>query len=160
RGETLRTLAPCWKKALASGSDVAMTTVAGRRYWLHDLSSERLLKLERDRDVCVELLQRRGVLDDDRRDAVRALARFDSKPEVAVVIEAIQSLDAKRENADSSVVFDLVRQLTGREATELATARGELEKQAISARQPILRQIGFASLVNVDRSDAKAWELA
>jgi putative heme-binding domain-containing protein len=160
RGETLRTLDPYWKKALADGRQVAFTTAAGARYLLHHISNDQLLKRDRSRPVCVELLSRPGILDEIRREAVRALAEFDKKPELTVIIETIQALDRKQDKADTSVVFDLVRQLTSRNPAELAGARAELEKLATSARQPILRQIGFVSLINVDKSAERAWELA
>ncbi|MDZ4687685.1 MAG: discoidin domain-containing protein, partial [Planctomycetaceae bacterium] len=62
--------------------------------------------------------------------------------------------------ADVGVVFDLVRQLTGRSSQELSSARAELQKLAQSAKQPVFRQIGFASLIAVDDSVEPAWELA
>ena len=158
--ETFRTLNPLWKKALASSRPVGFTTEAGARYLLHNISNEQLLKRERNRAVYQEILTRAGLLDENRREAVQALARIDKKPELSVIIEAIQSLDQKQQAADTSLVFDLVRQLTSRNATELAGARAELEKLATSAQQPILRQIGFVSLINVDKSADKAWELA
>jgi len=75
-------------------------------------------------------------------------------------MDSIKTLDAKETNINVSVVFDLVRQLTGRSTAELGTARAELEKLAISARQPVFRQIGFVSLLNVDGSVDRAWNLA
>jgi putative heme-binding domain-containing protein len=160
RDETLRTLEPYWKKALASDRPVAFTTDAGTRYWLHNVSNERLLKMKRSRAVCLEMLARPGLLDENRREAVRDLARIDKKTELSVIIETIQSLDQKQDQADASVVFDLVRQLTSRNAAELSSARAELQRLATSARQPILRQIGFVSLINVDQSPEQAWSLA
>lgn len=160
RGETLKTLDPFWKKALAAGQDIAMSTAAGSRYLLRHISNEQLLKRDRSRDVCLEMLQRPGLLDDDRRQAVQAIARFDNKKETDVIIETIRGLDQSQGKVDTSVVFDLVRQLTARNAGELTAARAELEKLAIAARQPILRQIGFVSLIGVDKSPERAWELA
>jgi putative heme-binding domain-containing protein len=42
----------------------------------------------------------------------------------------------------------------------LTAARSELEKLATTAKQPIFRQIGYVSLVNVDGDAAQAWDLA
>ena len=160
RGETQRTLDPHWKRALADNRDIGFTSEAGARYLLQNISNDQLLKRPRNRAVCLELLSRPGILDEDRRAAIRALAEFDKKPELTVIIETIQSLDHKQDKADTSVVFDLVRQLTSRPGAELAPARAELEKLATSARQPILRQIGFVSLINIDKSTDRAWALA
>ena len=160
RNETLKTLDRYWKKALADNRDIHFTTDAGQTYLLRHISSEQLLKRDRTRAVCVEMLARPGLLDDQRREAVRTLAKLENKPELTVVIEAIRSLDAAPGKVDTSVVFDLVRQLTSRGPAELAGARGELEKLATTARQDVLRQIGFVSLLGIDQSSDKAWRLA
>ncbi|MEX0675798.1 MAG: PVC-type heme-binding CxxCH protein [Pirellulales bacterium] len=160
RTETLKTLDPFWKKALDEGMAIAFTTDAGRRYLLENISSERLLKMERSRAVCREILNRPGLLDDERREAIRILARLDGKSELGVIIDVLESLDAAASRPDQSLVFDLVRQLTGRGAHELAGARTELEKLATTARQRVLRQIGFVSLVSVDKSADGTWQLA
>ncbi len=68
--------------------------------------------------------------------------------------------DQNRVQAEQSVVFDLVRQLTGRRTGELAAARAELENLATSAKQQTFRQIGYVSLITVDGSPDKAWNLA
>ena len=158
--ETLRTLDAYWQDALQSGADVALTTDAGRRYWLAAISNEQLLKRDRNRDVCEEMLRRVGLLDEDRADAVRRLADLNNKSELDIIIAAIRGLDDAQSTADPSLVFDLVRLLTGRTAEELAPARAELQRLATSARQPILRQIGFVSLLNIDQSPEQAWQLA
>ncbi|MEX0977691.1 MAG: HEAT repeat domain-containing protein, partial [Pirellulales bacterium] len=87
RGETQKTLDPYWKKALDAGQPIAFTTDAGRRYLLQNMPGAQLVKLERNRDVCREILKRPGLTDDERREAIRDLARFDNKPETAVIIE-------------------------------------------------------------------------
>jgi putative heme-binding domain-containing protein len=160
RGETLKTLEPYWNKALADAAPIALTTDAGRRYLLHAIPNERLRTLDRDRAVCAEMLRRPGLLDEERREAVRTLAGLDNASELTVTIDALRAIDAQDTQAEPSLVFDLVRLLTARQASELAASRAELEKLATSARQPILRQIGLVSLVNVDRSPDRAWELA
>ena len=95
RGETLRTLDPYWKKALAANRPVAFTTDAGARYLLQHISNEQLLKRDRSRAVCLEMLDRPGLLDEDRREAVRRLAELDNKTELTVIIETIHALDAE-----------------------------------------------------------------
>jgi putative heme-binding domain-containing protein len=160
RAETLKTLDPHWKAALADGRGIAFTTDAGRRHLLRSIDNERLLKLARSREVCREMLSRPRLLDEDRAAAIRKLAELDHKSELAIVIAVLNEIDSSAANPDASLVFDLVRQLTSRRAEELSAARAELEKLAISARQNVLRQVGFATLVNVDRSGDRAWELA
>ena len=158
--ETMRTLEPIVKRATAAGERIAFTTEVGARYFLRELSTEQLLAEPRSKAVYLEMLYRPGLRDEQRQEAVRELAKLDNRTELDVVIGAIRSLDEKESAADPSVVFDLVRQLTGRSAAELASARAELEKLATSARQPMFRQIGFVSLISVDGSVDRAWELA
>lgn len=160
RDETMKTLDPYLKAALADGRRPAFTSEAGARFFLKNLSLEKLLKEERTRAVYLEMLYRPGLQDEVRREAVRGLAKFDGKPELRVVMDAIKYMDEKQANADVSVVFDLVRQLTRRGTSELAGVRGELEQLAATAKQPVFRQIGFVSLINVDGTVDQAWNLA
>ncbi len=180
--EVARTLQPLFDEAAKAGRAVVFKTDAGRRHVLKGLSNESLLKEPRDRIVLVEMLYRSGLSDAQRRDAVKALAQIEKVSELQVLIAAINALDGggsrSRETSDSvarlvgslttsatkkveqSVIFDLVRQLTSRSATELTLARAELEKLATSAKQPIFRQIGYVSLIAVDGHVDAAWKLA
>lgn len=159
-GETMRTLQPLVDLAKADNRRISFSTPAGARYFLRSLATEQLLKEPKSREVLFELLYRPGLQDEQRREAIGGLSRMDGKPELRVVMDAVAALDASRSQADSSVVFDLIRQLTGRSAAELTSARAELEKLATGARQPVLRQIGYASLMGVDGSIDKSWALA
>ena len=160
RGETMKTLGPILQRAIDGGQRVEFATDVGARYFLRSMSTEQLLKEARSRPVYLEMLYRPGLQDEHRLEAIRGLAGLDKKAELAVVMDAIQVLDAKESGVDTSVVFDLVRQLTSRGSGELAAARAQLEKLATGAKQPILRQIGFVSLISVDRGIDKAWALA
>src|SRR5207249_10213954 len=93
------------------------------------------------------------------REALRGLAQADNKTELRELFDAIARIDQKKETRDEAVVFDLVRLLGGRKASELAEVRAELVKLATAANQPVMRQIGYVSLINVDGSAEKAWEL-
>jgi putative heme-binding domain-containing protein len=158
--ETRRALDPIWKAAIASAKTIPVTTDAGARFFLRNITLEQLLKLPRTRSVNLELLYRSGVRDELRREALRALAREDKKPELRVLLDAIARIDDKTENRDEQTLFDLIRLLAGRTPTELSGIRADLEKLALASRQPVIRQIGFVALVNVDGNTDKAWTLA
>ena len=178
--EVLRTLQPLLDNATKGGQRVPFKSEAGARYVLKGLSNDDLLKEKRDRLVLTEMLYRPGLRDEHRREAIREIAKLDKKPELRVIMDGIARLDGSHarqsvgdsgsafprsgergyESVDTSVVFDLVRQLTGQSASELTTARAELEKLATSAKQPIFRQIGYVSLINVDDNVDAAWKLA
>lgn len=159
-GETMRTIEPYWKAVLAKGETVPVTTDAGARFFLKNMSNEQLLAMKKSRAVYLEMLYRPGLQDDQRRVAVRGLAAEAKKSELSVLLEAVQTLDTKEKARDESVVFDLLRLLASRGGGELAAARGELEKLATSAKQPDIRQVAFVTLVSVDGSADKAWALA
>jgi len=158
--EVMRTLQPLMDKAKADGKQLAFKSEAGARFLLKGISNDDLLKQKRDRLVLTEMLYRPGLRDEHRREAVRELAKLDNKTELRVIMDTILALDGKAANVDTTVVFDLVRQLTSRRAAELVSARAELEKLATTARQPIFRQIGYVSLINVDDKIDPAWKLA
>ena len=160
RGETLRVLEPLWQQAVSEGREVAVTTEAGARYLLRNMPLEQLLQRERTRPVCLELLFRPGVQDEQRRQALDTLAAFDGRPQLETLLDALRTIDGRDDARDQNTVFDLVRLLSGRSAAELTEVRGELEALAVSARQPIIRQVSYVALMTIDGSSDRAWTLA
>jgi putative heme-binding domain-containing protein len=165
RQETLRALEPYWKKALAEGREVAFTTQAARRYFLTRVGTEDLLKIKRNRSIYQELLLRRGVRDEFRREAAAELAKLDRQSQVQILLEAALSQDGQRAQGpaaagmDESVAFDLTRLLTSQPAAELARARATLVKLATEAKAPVTRQLGYLALIAADGDATPAWEL-
>jgi putative heme-binding domain-containing protein len=159
RGETLKALEPYVKKAIAEGRDIPFTTDAGARYFLKNISTDDLLKMKRSRGVYVELLFRKGVRDEFRREALAGLAKLEGKGEVPMLVDAIRTHDKQEANQEESVVFDLVRLLTSHPAAELAGVRANLEKLATGARTAVARQLGFVALIAADGNADKAWAL-
>ena len=160
RGETMKTLEPYWRKAVAEGKTLAITSEAGSRFFLGRLSLDDLLKMTRTRAIDVELLSRKGVRDEIRRDAVIDLAKIDKKPELTVLLRAIKALDERGGEGNDAVAFDLGRLLTSREAGELTAARLDLEGLAATGRGPVTRQLGYLALIAADGGVDKAWTLA
>ncbi|HEY7157121.1 MAG TPA: PVC-type heme-binding CxxCH protein [Gemmataceae bacterium] len=162
RGETMKTLKPIVLKA---GKEIHFTTTAGARFFLKNVSTDELLRLKRTPAVYVELLFRKGVRDEFRREALAGLAKGQNKSELRVLLDAIRNQDEQADSkhpsatTDESVVFDLIRLLTGRPAAELTEARGELVKLATEAKLPVTRQLGFVALFAADGSIDKAWAL-
>jgi putative heme-binding domain-containing protein len=159
KGETIKALDPYVKKAIASGQEIKFTTAAGARYFLKNVSTDNLLKLKRTRGVYLELLFRKGVREEFRKEALAGLAKIDGKPELRVLLDAMRSQDEQQSAQDESVVFDLVRLLTGRPATELAGVRADLEKLATSGKMSVTRQLGYVALIAADANVDKAWTL-
>ncbi|HVX14352.1 MAG TPA: PVC-type heme-binding CxxCH protein [Pirellulales bacterium] len=160
REQTMKSLEPLWKQALAEKREIPLTTEAGARFLLKHLSLDQLLSKERSRPVYYELLFRPGVRDEFRREALGGLAKIEKKNELDVLIDAVGMIDSGLAERDETVVFDLVRLLTGRGADQLAAMRGHIEKFATSSKQPIIRQAAFAALIGVDGDPGPSWQLA
>ncbi len=160
RGETKKQLDPIVSKAIKEGKEIKFTTTAGARYFLKNVSTDDLLKLPRSQGVYLELLFRKGVRDDFRREALTGLAKRNSKSELRVLLDAVRSHDAQGGNQEESVAYDLVRLLTDRDAKELGEARDDLVKLATTAKTPLTRELGFVALIAADGTVDKAWELA
>ncbi|RLS23588.1 MAG: dehydrogenase [Planctomycetota bacterium] len=160
RTETLKMLDPIWKDAIAKGKDVKIKSEAGARFLLRSLPVEKLITMEKTKPVCMELISRPNVRDEVRREALRTLASLEAKTEVRILLNAFVAVDAKADQTDSSVLFDMVRLLGGRSASELGSVRADLEKLATAAKTPLLRQVGFVALVNIDQSIENTWGLA
>jgi putative heme-binding domain-containing protein len=160
RGETMKALEPYVRKAIAEGRQIAFTTAAGARYFLKTVNTDDLLKLKPTAAIYRELLLRKGVRDENRRDAITGLAKLENKNELLVLTDALRIQDEQAAGQDQSVVFDLVRLLSGRRADELSGIRTELEKLATGANRPLTRQLGFVTLVAADGNVDKAWALA
>ncbi|MFO0880913.1 MAG: PVC-type heme-binding CxxCH protein [Gemmataceae bacterium] len=160
REETMKALQPHVKKAIADGRKINFTTPAGASYFLRTVSTEDLLKMDRTAGVYLELLFRKGIRDEFRREALTALAKREKKDELRVLLEAIRDQDGKsRGEGDDSVAFDLVRLLTSRPQAELVAARADLEKLATGAKQRLMRELGYAALSAADGSPEKIWAL-
>jgi putative heme-binding domain-containing protein len=160
RGETRRALDPLVSKAIKEGKEIRFTTTAGARYFLRGVATDDLLKMKRTPAVYLELLFRKGVRDEYRREALTGLARAENRDEVRVLLDAVHSRDEQEGNQDEAVAFDLIRLLTSRPAGELAGVRPDLEKLATGARTPVTRELGFVALIAADGNVDKAWALA
>jgi len=159
RGETRRQLDPLVSKAIGEGKPIAFKTPIGARYFLRNVKTDDLLKMKRDDAVYLELLFRKGVRDEFRREALAALAKAGKKAPSRVLIDAIRDHDGRGEGEDESVVFDLLRLLTGLPAADLAAVRPDLEKMATAAKSPLTRELGFAALVVADGGVERVWAL-
>ena len=159
REQSLKTLQPYVQEAIRAGKKIAFQTPAGARYFLRTVATADLMKMERTRPVCYELLFRPGVGDEARQAALASLSSFEKKPEMRMLVEAIASHD-KKEAASESVAFDLLRLMGTRTPAALAKERGALAKLAADGSQPLTRQLGYVALIAADGGSEKAWAMA
>lgn len=158
RGETLKALEPYWKKALAEGDDLPNVDDESAHLLLASVTTADLLKAKRTRYVCRELLERRGVTEQARREALTELAEQSKQSAAALTLDAITVLDG-REAGDETVLYDLGRLLIGQGPEQLRPMRERLATLALSGALPVGRQIGFAALVSADQDVDQAWSL-
>ena len=158
-GETMKAIDPILKKAIAAKTPIKFTTPAGARYFLKAVATDDLVKMDRTPGVFLELLFRSGVRDEFRREALAGLAKAEGKPELAVLVKAIENHD-KSAATEESVAFDLIRLLTSRPQAEIAGVRADLEKLALTGKTQISRELGFVALIAADGDVEKTWALA
>ncbi len=158
--ESMRTLDPIWKSALANHRPINLHTDIARRYLLKTISTEELLKMKPTQAVCLEMLYRSNIQDQDRRVALGTLAKLENKQELPVLLEVIRRVDDNQESRDPGIMFDLIRLLNGRTPNELREVRKDLEKLATGAKKNAIRQMGYLALLAVDGNVNEAWKLA
>jgi putative heme-binding domain-containing protein len=159
-GETMKTLDPYWRKAIADKQPISFTSDAGLRFLVRNTSTDELLKMERTKGVCLELLFRPGVRDEVRRDALTALAKLDNANPLEVLAKTILTQDSAESSQTESVIFDLIRLLTSSSPDDLRKVSPLLETMATQAKLPITRQLGFVAKIAADGSVDPAWALA
>jgi putative heme-binding domain-containing protein len=156
--ETKRALDPIVSKAIKDGKKIAFKTAVGARYFLRNVSTDDLLKMQpRTQGVYLELLFRPGVRDEYRREALTGLAKLGKESEAGVLIDAIRARDGEGSAQDESVAFDLLRLLTAQ--GDLSAVRPDLEKLATGAKNGLTRELAFAGLIAADRGVDQAWAL-
>lgn len=158
--ETERVLQPYWKSEMDQGRALSMTTPEGWDFYYQQLSTEALLKLPSSPEVSRQLVTRENVSDEIRLNAIRDFANRNNKTPVQELVRFIQEIDESPKPIDDSVVFDLVRILGAQGSEQLGLIRNELERFALEAKSPVIRQSGLLGLIAVDRSTDKVWTLA
>jgi putative heme-binding domain-containing protein len=153
--ESARVLDPEFKRAREAKQPIAWVTDAGRKYLYRSLSNEELAKEPRSASVYREMLLRSGLDERLRIETVEALAKADQRSPVKVVADALAALDRQEGSVDSGTVFELIRVLLGRPKQEMAELRGDMERLATEARQPVMRRIGYVGLMNIDAAGAE-----
>jgi putative heme-binding domain-containing protein len=163
--ESARVLEPEFRAAREAKQPIAFSTEAGRRFLYRSLSNDELVAEPRSPVVFREMLLRPGLDERLRQEAVEGLAAAEKTSVVRVAVDALNQLDAREGAVDPATVFDLIRVLLSRPASELAELRGDMERMATAARRPQLRRIGYVALTAIDAlgggdPSAKVWELA
>ena len=156
KAEAARVLEPEFQAARAAGRPIAFTTPAGLELLYGSMTSEQFEAEPRSPAVYRAMLLRAGLDERLRAEAVEALAKAEQTSGVRVVADALADLDRRPGEVDSMAALAVVRVLLARPGAERAELGAALEKLATEARRPILRRIGYASLMTIDAASKSA----
>ncbi len=151
-GETILALEPEWKAAVLSGSEkpFAAGNAKGLEYLVARLDTAELARAARSDAVLAALLERPGVDDETRLEALSETARRRGTAAVDVLIAALRHADAREDGHADHVGSELGRILARLEPTALARARAAIAGLAELARRPVVRRHAIAALVSAD----------
>ena len=158
--ETMATLEPYWKPALAAGKPFATDNPAAAEYLLAQISTSDLLKMPRSGPVYHALLSREGILHDYRHEALEGLAKLNKTDETFELLAALEHCDKKDKQQITSVLHDLGHLLVEHAACDLEERRGRLEQLTTKGKQAYTRQVAYAALMLSDNSIDKTWSVA
>ncbi len=156
--ETMTTLEPYWKAAIAEGKPFAIGSPAAANFVLASVTTAELVKMPRNGPVYMALLSRGGVLPQYRHEALEGLAKIHKTDLLTELFAAIERVDRSEDGHSAHVLHDLAHLLTERKAEELKAVRSRLEKLAETARMPLTRQLAYATLVTADGSLDRTWQ--
>jgi azurin/glucose/arabinose dehydrogenase/lysophospholipase L1-like esterase len=150
--ETLTTLAPHWRAAIAAGKPFAHGDPQALAFILDQVEAADLGKLPRTDAVCRALLARAGVADADRRSALAALADARGTAALTVLLETLADPAAAR--------ADLCRLLVDWPKAELRAAADRIGQLGAEAGSAEVRAAAFAAWIAGDGGAERAWDAA
>ncbi|MCI0683609.1 MAG: GDSL-type esterase/lipase family protein [Gemmataceae bacterium] len=158
--ETLTTLEPYWKPAIAKGQPFATNNPAGSAYVLGSVSNTELTQMPRSAPVYVALLSRDNILPQFREEALHGLAKINKTDFLTELFATMERIDRGGHGQSEMVLHDLGHLLSTRPAGELATQRPRIEKLAAAAKMAMTRQVAYVALITADKSIDRTWSAA
>jgi putative heme-binding domain-containing protein len=159
--ETIKALDPLVRKLASSRQPFPFPSY--KRQFVQIVSTEDLLQMERDEAVYGELLCRKGIRDELRREAATALAGSVPNGETAMLLAAARETAAAcrgRGALDDSTIIDLMRLAADSGQAALTEFRPQLADLAANGSRPVTRELAFVALVVADSGVDRAWSLA
>jgi len=157
--ETLTTLEPYWKQALAKGRPFAANNPAGAAYVLGNIPNAELLDMPRSGPVYLALLSRDNILPQYRQEAVEGLAKLNKTDFMTELLAAMERID-QGHGQGHHALHDLGHLLSGRPASELTAIRPRLERITRTARQAMTRQMAYVALASAEGKIGRVWDEA
>ena len=152
--ETLRQLAPWWRKAISEGRPLAADNPAGIDHLIKSVGNTELLKMPRTPAVLESILSRDGISDSDRNVALDAIAKLRNTPRVN---ELLRLLDAKS-STDPSAVLHMARLLPLQSSSDLKPMRANLSQLSLNGSSSELRQSAWSALALADGGFDQTWQ--
>jgi putative heme-binding domain-containing protein len=125
-------------------------------YVLGRLSNQELSAAPRSEFVYVALLERKGLNQKYRVEALEGLSKIRHTDPLSELVRGLVELDKQGEEA-SEPIRDLSQVLFRFKPEELAAKRSFLEKLTAESELPLTRQIGFAAAVTAEQSFEVLW---
>lgn len=159
--ETMRTLEPYWKRAIAEGRTIAANNPAGVDYLLRSVTTAELAKLPRTPLVYQALLARPQVVPAVREEALAGLAKANGTNVTTELLNAIERLDQDGGKQSAAALADLGQMLVSAKPQAAdVDFRGRIRDIAATAKQPITRQVAYVALISADGSIDATWQQA
>lgn len=155
--ETLRTLRPTLQRALRAG-ELAHLDAHGLEYLAQRLEPGDLAFLPRRPVVLQAMLRRHGLDADERRAVVTELATATHASPTAVLLTALQALEADPGSHLAHVAQDLGSLLQESLGAAPEVSRDEFQRMAQDSRHAVIRRIALASLVTRDGSPRQVFQ--
>jgi len=157
--ETMATLEPYWKAAIAAGKPFSSENPTGSNYILAGVPTADLLKMPRNLAVCAAMLSREGILAEQRNEALVALAKINRSEPLMELFQAIERADKHHAEGSTGghVIHDLAQLLLARPMGELTTSRDLLKAFALKGNLAITRQTAYLAMMTADQSPDRVW---
>jgi len=162
--ETMRTLEPYWRKALAEGVLDVHDNPAAAAFLVAHANDAELAKLPRIEPVLSALVARHATTDEPRRAALAELAALRKSTVAAEIVRAMREVDASRGDAAGHARH--VEQALGTLLLEtVAKEKGAIDRDGLvaladAARQPETAAFARAACVVLDGGTEKSWREA
>ncbi|MFT7486773.1 MAG: putative heme-binding domain-containing protein, partial [Candidatus Paceibacteria bacterium] len=158
--ETMRALEQDWKAALRAGETIAEGNPAGIEFLLGRVSSEELVHLPRVPAVLEALLTRAGVDVATRLSAADELASLRKTSITEEVLAAIKTVDQSGGGQATLVLKQLGGLLRQLSVSSPGPSREQLLDLAENSQRVATRAMGYAALIELERSNVAAWASA
>jgi glucose/arabinose dehydrogenase/plastocyanin len=152
--ETMRTLDPVWKDALAQGKTILADNPAGQAYLIKNMSDADLIRMPQSEPVLSAMLLRAGISAADRQKALQQLAQLKNQPVSRILAETLQQSDG------GGGAAELRQLLLDQPAAELKTLVPQLSALAERPGPDLVRGAAFAAIIAAEGQTAPAWKIA